>query len=166
MAVDDERFFVKARFGKRRNPLCTRKGCAASAALRRPGGCAIFQVFQTAALAEKIRRPLPWIYSEVSHGVFFQLVMCPAARNFVLSKTFFRRNTDVFQAAQREKVRCPGALAVFGYTPSHFFSSKYSSDALTCTGASSPPSMLMLTSVMALTLAPPRSASKIVRACS
>ena len=33
---------------------------------------------------------------------------------FALSKTFFRRNTDVFQEklTQRKKVRCPGTLAV------------------------------------------------------
>ena len=32
----DERFFAKPKFEKCRNTVCTRKGCAASVALRRP----------------------------------------------------------------------------------------------------------------------------------
>ena len=70
-----KRFCPKIKFGKRRNTLCTRKGCAASVSqltlataalypqgvcrIRKPAyagnGCAIFQVFQTARLGRKIR---------------------------------------------------------------------------------------------------------------
>ena len=46
VAVDGERFFVKTRFEKRRNTVCISR-------------------FQTAGLAEKIRRPRSRIYSEV-----------------------------------------------------------------------------------------------------